>query len=198
MDKQEKDPNKDILAAKVIFLQEMIAEKTEQFSSMLEALKRFEGHSTGSKDIVEKFTNYVKKQQADILELANQQKLNPEICNFIKTILEGTRTYVRLICGDVEKVYFSKQGELLFLQQEIEKLAQQKLALEAQMNKLEDNAKKQEEEEVKLEQPASSVETATERKKKKRIRPDLDPTTRVGRAAMDLTDRRRKNQKKSP
>lgn len=197
MDKQEKDLGKDTLATKIAFLQEMIVEKTEQFNSMIEALKRHEGHTAGSKDIVEKFSNYVKKQQVDVEDLAVQQKLAPEIASFVKAVLEGTKAYVRSICGDVEKVYFSKQGELLFFQQEIEKLIQQKLAFENLMKKPEETVEKQETEQEK--QPDVSVEVADSApKKKKRVRPDQDPTTKVGRAAMDLVDRRRKNQKKSP
>lgn len=198
MDKQEKDLNsRDYLVAKVSFLQEMIVEKTEQFNLMFEVLKRHEGHSAGSKDIVEKFSNYVKKQQADIEDLTTQQKLVPEISKFIKAILEGTKTCVRSICGDVEKVYFSKQGELLFLQQEVEKLVQQKLALETQIEELEEASKASEQSVVEeiTNQPGDGV--VEKPRKKKRIRPDQDPTTRVGRASLDLVERRKKHQKKS-
>jgi multidrug efflux pump subunit AcrA (membrane-fusion protein) len=194
MDKQEKYLNKDTLITKVSFLQEMIAEKTEQFNLMIDVLKRYEAHAAGSKDIVEKFSNYVKKQQSDVEALKAQQKLTTDISNFVNAVLEGTKACVRSICGDVEKVYFSKQGELLFLQQEIEKLIKQKLTLETSIGALEEEVIK-EQEQKSLDVDAT---TADEPKKKKRVRPDQDPTTRVGRAALDLAERRRRHQKKSP
>jgi hypothetical protein len=198
MDKQEKDSNRDYLVAKASFLQEMIAEKTEQFNLMFEALKRYEGHAAGSKDVVEKFSSYIKKQQVDIEGLAVQQKLAPEISNFVKAILDGAKTCVRSICGDVEKIYFSKQGELLFLQQEIEKLIQQKLTLETSAKELEEASKTSEESVVEEVTSAPDDGVLEKSKKKKRVRPDQDPTTRVGKAALDLASRRKKYQKKSP
>lgn len=197
MDKQEKDLDKDSLVTKLTFIQELIAEKTEQFNSRLEALKRHEGHAAGSKDLVEKISNYIKKQQSDIDDLTAQQKLTPEISNFVKAVLEGAKSFVRLTCGDVEKVYFSKQGELLFIQQEAEKIVQQGLALEARIKELDEAASGQEEK-VSTQEDLSTERTVDKPKKKQRVRPDQDPTTKVGRAAMDLAERRRKNQKKSP
>jgi len=197
MDEQEKNLDRHAIEVKATFLQELIVEKNEQFNSKMEALKRYEGHVTGSKDLLEKISNYIKKQQSDVEDLVVQQKLTPEISNFVKAILEGTKSFVRLTCGDVEKIYFSKQGELLFIQQEAEKFAQQGLALDARIKQLDEVVKKQEES-VLAQEVASAVEEITDKpKKKQRIRPDQDPTTKVGRAAMDLAERRRKNQKKN-
>jgi len=196
MDEQEKNLDRHAIEVKATFLQELIVEKNEQFNSKMEALKRYEGHVTGSKDLLEKISNYIKKQQSDVEDLVVQQKLTPEISNFVKAILEGTKSFVRLTCGDVEKIYFSKQGELLFIQQEAEKFAQQGLALDARIKQLDEVVKKQEES-VLAQEVASAVDEITDKpKKKQRIRPDQDPTTKVGRAAMDLAERRRKNQKK--
>jgi len=145
MDEQEKNLDRHAIGVKATFLQELIVEKNEQFNSKMEALKRYEGHVTGSKDLLEKISNYIKKQQSDVEDLVVQQKLTPEISNFVKAILEGTKSFVRLTCGDVEKIYFSKQGELLFIQQEAEKFAQQGLALDARIKQLDEVVKKQEE-----------------------------------------------------
>ncbi len=192
--------NKDALTNRVSFLQEIISQKVLQFNEMLESLKKFEGYSTGSKEIVEKTSNHIKKQQAELDNLVTGQKISPEISKFISTILESVRSFVRLTCGDAERQYFSKQGELLFLQQEVEKLANTKLEYEQRIKDLDTATVK-----TKLEETAPKIEslpaqdksqTGVTTAKKKRVRPDQDPTTRAGRAALDIAERRKKYQKK--
>jgi hypothetical protein len=192
-----KNFDKDFLANKLVVLQEMIVEKTTQFNEMVESIKRFEGHSNGSKDLSEKIGNHIKKQQAEVAQLAVQQKLAPDISKFIEMVLESVRTFVRQACGDVERLYFSKQGEILFLQQELEKLLVSKKNCEQSLKELEALS----ESEVSLSSSTEDVATTpVEEKeqqptKKKRVRPDQDPTTRVGRAAMDIIERKRKGKK---
>ena len=189
-----KNADKDFLANKIVVLQEMIVEKTSQFNEMVETIKRFEGHSSGSKDLSEKIGNHIKKQQADVVQLATQQKIAPDISKFIEIVLENVRTFVRQACGDVERFYFSKQGELLFLQQEIEKLMILKNDCEQKLNQQNSIAVQQ-----KIESDSAKVSVAIETVEKsvkpKRVRPDQDPTTRVGRAAIDIKERKLKTKK---
>ena len=189
-----KNADKDFLANKIVVLQEMIVEKTSQFNEMVETIKRFEGHSSGSKDLSEKIGNHIKKQQADVVQLATQQKVAPDISKFIEIVLENVRTFVRQACGDVERFYFSKQGELLFLQQEIEKLMILKNDCEKKLNQQNSIAVQQ-----KIESDSAkasvAIETVEKSVKPKRVRPDQDPTTRVGRAAIDIKERKLKTKK---
>ena len=189
-----KNADKDFLANKIVVLQEMIVEKTSQFNEMVETIKRFEGHSSGSKDLSEKIGNHIKKQQADVVQLATQQKVAPDISKFIEIVLENVRTFVRQACGDVERFYFSKQGELLFLQQEIEKLMILKNDCEQKLNQQNSIAVQQ-----KIESDSAkasvAIETVEKSVKPKRVRPDQDPTTRVGRAAIDIKERKLKTKK---
>lgn len=189
-----KNADKDFLANKIVVLQEMIVEKTSQFNEMVETIKRFEGHSSGSKDLSEKIGNHIKKQQTDVVQLATQQKIAPDISKFIEIVLENVRTFVRQACGDVERFYFSKQGELLFLQQEIEKLMILKNDCEQKLNQQNSIAVQQ-----KIESDSAKVSVAIETVEKsvkpKRVRPDQDPTTRVGRAAIDIKERKLKTKK---
>jgi len=189
-----KNADNDFLANKIVVLQEMIVEKTSQFNEMVETIKRFEGHSSGSKDLSEKIGNHIKKQQADVVQLATQQKIAPDISKFIEIVLENVRTFVRQACGDVERFYFSKQGELLFLQQEIEKLMILKNDCEQKLNQQNSIAVQQ-----KIESDSAKVSVAIETVEKsvkpKRVRPDQDPTTRVGRAAIDIKERKLKTKK---
>jgi len=175
------------LQARIIFLQEMIDEKTKLFISSLESLKRLEGRSAGSKDLVEKISNYIKGQQADTDLLVVQQKMSQEICNFVKIVLDGVKSFAVLSGGDIDRIYFSKQGELLFIQQDVERLNQQKLDFQQQIEKLELEKKP-----VEIVLLGEDFEKST---KKKKIRPDQDPTTKAGRAAIDLAERRKKFKK---
>ena len=192
-----KNADKDFLVNKIVVLQEMIVEKTSQFNEMVETIKRFEGHSSGSKDLSEKIGNHIKKQQADVVQLAAQQKIAPDISKFVEIVLENVRTFVRQACGDAERLYFSKQGELLFLQQEIEKLVILKKKCEQSVKDLETPSEPQEISSSKIEEDVASASVEEEQKptKKKRVRPDQDPTTRAGRAAMDIAERKRRNKK---
>jgi hypothetical protein len=193
-----KNADKDFLVNKIVVLQEMIVEKTSQFNEMVETIKRFEGHSSGSKDLSEKIGNHIKKQQADVAQLATQQKLAPDISKFVEMVLENVRTFVRQACGDVERLYFSKQGELLFLQQEIEKLIISKKKCEQNLKELETPQEPQEvnsSSEVAEQSLDAAAEKEQQPAKKKRVRPDQDPTTRAGRAAMDIAERKKKAKK---
>jgi hypothetical protein len=192
-----KNVDKDFLVNKIAVLQEMIVEKTSQFNEMVETIKRFEGHSSGSKDLSEKIGNHIKKQQADVIQLAAQQKIASDISRFVEIVLENVRTFVRQACGDVERLYFSKQGELLFLQQEIEKLIISKNKCEQSIKDLEPPPEPQQVSSSKIKEDVNSapVEEKQQSTKKTRVRPDQDPTTRVGRAAMDIAERKRRNKK---
>lgn len=203
--------DKDVLLKRILFLQEIISEKIIQFNELVESIKRHEGHSIGSKELIEKTSDHIKKQQIVIGDMVSQQKTTLEISNFINMILENVKLFVSSVCGDAEKLYFFKQGELMFLKQEIEKLNKLKLEYEQKvevLNKeclskdescvndltvstLKENTKKSKEASIE-----GSTQDVGENKLKKKIRPDQDPNTRTGRAALDLAARRKKYEKK--
>jgi len=219
---QENKNDKGYLTAKVTILEEMIVEKTRHLNELFENIKRLEGYSSGSKEIVERVSSHIKKQQLDVANLESQKKLTSELSKFIEKVLENTRTYVRQVCGDVERVYFSKQGELLFLQQELDNLAKLKEECKTQLKVLELNEarikeeearaeeqraiQKQEEKKAKEERAKARKEKTSAKEVKKnndslnktktRIRPDKDPSTRVGQAVLDIAERKRKYREK--
>ena len=202
--------DKDILLKRILFLQEIISEKIIQFNELVESIKRHEGHSIGSKELIEKISNHVKNQQVGLENMTAQQKITLEISNFVSVILENVKLFVNTVCGDAERLYFFKQGELMFLKQEIEKLNKLKLEYERSIEVLEKERLSKEEscvsdsiavvlkedtkksKKVSIEGPLPSVGV---KKLKKKIRPDQDPDTRIGRAAIDLAERRKKFKK---
>lgn len=202
--------DKDLLSKRILFLQEIISEKIIQFNELVESIKRHEGHSIGSKELIEKISNQIKKQQVSLEDMTAQQKITLEISNFVSAILENVKLFVNTVCGDAERLYFFKQGELMFLKQEIEKLNKLKLEYERSIEVLEKERLSKEEscvndsiavvlkedteksKKVSIEGPLPSVGV---KKLKKKIRPDQDPDTRIGRAAIDLAERRKKFKK---
>jgi len=203
--------DKDVLLKRILFLQEIISEKIIQFNELVESIKRHEGHSIGSKELIEKTSDHIKKQQIVIGDMVSQQKTTLEISNFINMILENVKLFVSSVCGDAEKLYFFKQGELMFLKQEIEKLNKLKLEYEQKVEVLDKERLSKDEscvndltvstlkENTKKSKEASiegSTQDVGENKLKKKIRPDQDPNTRTGRAALDLAARRKKYEKK--
>ena len=203
--------DKDVLLKRILFLQEIISEKIIQFNELIESIKRHEGHSIGSKELIEKVSDHIKKQQVVVGDMVSQQQTTLEISNFINIILENVKLFVNAVCGDAEKLYFFKQGELMFLKQEIEKLNKLKLEYEQKVEVLDKERLNKEEscvndsatdtlKENTKKSKEASIEGSTpvdgENKLKKRIRPDQDPNTRAGRAALDLVARRKKHEKK--
>jgi len=195
--------DKDILLKRILFLQEIISEKIIQFNELVESIKRHEGHSIGSKELIEKISNHIKKQQVSLEDMTAQQKITLEISNFVSTILENVKLFVNTVCGDTERLYFFKQGELMFLKQEIEKLNKLKLEYERSIQVLEKERLSKDESCVNDSAAATLKEDSIEglspstgvKKLKKKMRPDQDPDTRIGRAAIDLAERRKKFKK---
>lgn len=192
--------NKDQAAAVVSFLDGLIAEKTTQLTMMLENLKRIEAQASGAKEISDKVGIYIKRQQTDALKLAEKQQFSPEISKFFDTALEAIRGFVRATCNDAERLYFLRQGEMLCLKAEVDKLSELKLQHE---QKVEDFKKQVKPVNVEGTKETNQLDDAAKKAKKnkeekaQRVRPDQDPTTRAGRAAMDIAERRKKYQKKS-
>jgi len=186
--------NKDQATAVASFLGGLIVEKTSQLTMMVENLKRVEAQVAGSKEISEKVGSYIKKQQLDAAKMVEKQQISPEVGKFFETAFEATRSFVRTTCSDVERLYFLRQGEMLCLKTEIDKLSELKSQHEQKVKDLEKKV-----EPVAVEAKSTNVEKSTKNKKEKaqRVRPDQDPSTRAGRAAMDIAERRRKYQKKS-
>lgn len=195
--------DKDILLKRILFLQEIISEKIIQFNELVESIKRHEGHSIGSKELIEKISNHIKKQQVSLEDMTAQQKITLEISNFVSTILENVKLFVNTVCGDTERLYFFKQGELMFLKQEIEKLNKLKLEYERSIEVLEKERLSKDEscvsDSVTVTLKEDSIEGLSPstgvKKLKKKMRPDQDPDTRIGRSAIDLAERRKKFKK---
>jgi len=175
-------------------LGELIVEKNSHFNSLVENLKKFEGYSTGAKETADKIMNYAKTQKLEISSLSSQKKLHPELAKFAEAILDKIVIAAGAAGGEGEKLFFTKQGEAISIKQEAEKLNSLKTAHDLKIKELELLKKK---EEAAQQVSASSNEEKVEKKRGPKPRPDKNPNTKIGRAAMDIMERRKKNKPKT-
>lgn len=185
--------NEKALKERFNLIEEIVVEKINAFNELFEKLKKLEANLEGSKTLSEKVNNHIKSQQSELAVLVNQNQISGDVSKFIVNILENTRNFLRSASGDVERLYFTKQGELIYLQKEIDNLGKLKSTYEEKLNSLEkEKSDKKPDVEQKDVAEISQENVATPLKKKqKRVRPDQDPTTKAGRAAMDLAARRK-------
>jgi hypothetical protein len=186
---QEKD-NTTIktLASRSKLLEELIVDKKTQLNSLVESLKRLEGYTVGSKELTEKIGKHVKQKKKELAELVSQQKLSKDISDFVETALNNVVNFSKNESLESDRLFYSKQGEIIFLRQDLEKLIVSKTNHDSAIKTRLEEAKKEEtkQEETKKEEVQKQKEQTT------RVRPDKDPTTRAGRAALDIAERRKK------
>lgn len=162
-------------------LGEITSEKNNQIISMVEVLKKLDGYALGTKESIEKVEKHVLSQKSDIAKLVIEKKITPEIASFIDVVLNSIVKFSKSITKDSEKLFFAKQGELSFAQQELEKYVT--------LKKNHDDAAASAEKDLQRESEKPSDQPE---KKQIKTRPDKDPTTKVGRAAIDIAERKKR------
>jgi len=179
---------KDELNTRIKFLNELIDGKTSQLEMMNDALKKVEIFSAGSKDIGNKVDEFIRVQKKELNELVIQGKLSEEIKNFTDSVINIIQIFSKKSSEENEKLHFIRQGEFIFLSQEIERLTSLKKNHEVALEKMNQNEVKKTFEDVHTE-----IEKDVKKEKKIRIRPDKDPNTVLGRTSMRLVEARRKS-----
>jgi len=176
---EEKSFDLKTLASRIQVISEMVEAKTSQLSTLSENLKRVDGYVLGSKESIEKVEKYLKQQKNELKELTAQGKMSKEISSFLENVLNAILSFIKSIPLDAERLFFSKQGETAFLKQDIEKLTFLKKNHESAVKNAEKEEPKKETKEIKEEEP-------------QRVRPDKNPHTKIGQAAIDIAERKRK------
>lgn len=105
-------------------LNELIAEKTLQINTNAENLKRIEDYCLGVKNVNDKIVENIKLQKKEILDLISKGRLTIELSTILHSVLNNIKTIVFNSTKDGEKLFYTKQGELISLKQELEKLKQ--------------------------------------------------------------------------
>ena len=178
----------NMMATRVRLLTELIGDKTTSLNSMIENIKKLDGYVLGSKESISKVEEHIKKQKKELVELLTQKKIPQEVASLIDGVLRSTSAFAKNVAMDAERLFYSKPGEMIFLKQDIEKLSSIKANHESEL----ENVQKQQEEkaETKEATPVKADEPVQE--KKQPVRPDKNPNTKIGRAAMDIMERKKK------
>jgi hypothetical protein len=155
---------------------------------MIENIKRLDGYVLGSKESIAKVEEHIKKQKKELVELLTQKKIPQEVANLIDGVLRSTSAFAKNVAMDAERLFYSKQGEMIFLKQDIEKLSSIKANHESALT----NVQKQQEEKTETKQATPVKADEPVQEKKQPVRPDKNPNTKIGRAAMDIMERKKK------
>lgn len=180
--------NKEALEAKISILKDLAQKKDSSVKELSGLLKQFEVQSATSRELFEKLDAFVVNKRVDIKSnIRANSEIEKNLLALVEKTLEEIRAYARLTFGQPEKLYVYKQSEILFMKNEIEELNLIKDDCEKSLNEI--LLKK---EEMSKELNADVKDVVDEKKaRKKRVRPDQDPTTAAGRAVMDLVKRKK-------
>ena len=123
-----------------------IAESTrKEIEELRETLKRIDGFAYGHKEIASKFKDHVKKQQDELVGLANEGKIAPAVVNFVSSYSLSSQKFINEAENDARKLLHTRQGELIALVSNEEKLRTLASKIEEEINGLMQEAKKEEE-----------------------------------------------------
>lgn len=192
MDDTKKEQSTETTTAKIELLEDLITENSKIIDLMIENIKKLDSYAGGSRESADKVIKFVEAQKSEFLKIIEKENINDikQLTNLVMLLLNSVLEQTRKIAKEAENLYFAKQGELLFAKQGLDKLKNLKKNYRDSLNenkpKQEDDANKEKE------QTQSSQDAPTSR-----IRPDKNPNTRVGKAALDLAERRKKYKNKN-
>jgi len=164
---------------KIKLLDELIAQKTNHLNKIKEALKTFEAYSIGVREIIEKNEPKIKHSQKEALDLFGQQKINLEVYAFIRDALDDLYNSGKNNLQEIERIFLTRQLEVAMLTQDVENITNIKSLSVNKVHELE------------------TVVELNKKSQERNHRPDQDPNTIAGRAAMDVASRKNKAKKSS-
>ena len=212
--------NSDSLKNKLEIIDSFIGSTTDELKILEENINKIEGFSFGAKDLADKFKGHVKKTQSEIIDLLNEQKITQPIANLLNSSLLGSLKFVKEGAIEADRIFYVRQGEILGIKTRIKKLIsldslikQELIKAEKEENVLTEVAVLSEEfseiensfnDEIKEAESLHGtyeddqsvvVEFPEEPTEDVKVRPDKNSKTKVGRAALDLAERRKKASK---
>jgi hypothetical protein len=163
----------DLQKQKTELLEDLLKQKMSQANALKESMKTIEAYTTGTKDIAKKIKDVTSSKKKECLDLFVSQKINPDVYQYINDVINAYNNIVISAETESDKIVYTKQCEMNFLSQEYSRT---KELQSVELNKLND----------------LQVAQAMEKKRSERqYRPDQDPNTPAGRAAMDLMARKK-------
>ena len=159
---------------KVQTIEQFIERKNNQLTLLREGLKIAEALNYGIKNVSKKIDDIVLPKKPDVFQLLMDGKVSPDTYKMISDMMGAIESTLKSSSQDAEKILYTRQCEINFLQNDI---AQLKTELENAISSLTELEK--------IPEPATKEEKKTEY-----IRPDKNPNTRIGKAALDLAARK--------
>lgn len=163
----------DIQNQKNIFLEEILRQKLAQIENLKQGTKTIEAYVAGLKSISNRVKESWNNKKEESINMLLEQKLTPEAYKYFLETLESLNKFSIESEIEAEKLLFSKQCEINALSQEFNKL---KELHKSGIEKLE---------EIKV------LEVMAKKSAEREHRPDQDPNTAIGKAAIDLMARKR-------
>jgi hypothetical protein len=196
------------LSHDVEFLDQLISSMIEEFKTLEASLKQIEGFSFGCKETSDKFENYILKHKAEILNLEKEGKIHQAVGSLLNVAANNSLNFIKERAKEADKLHHIRLGEILGIKNRTTKLSVLIDSKKSEIEKLrvEDETTENvtaESMEVTREEPSVSqpveVPNITEDSpsvEESKIRPDKNPHSRTGQAAMDLMQRRKKSKEK--
>lgn len=167
----------DDVKTRLKFLDELLEERNRQLDLLRSSTKSVEGYVIGIKELASANDNLFLQQKRGVMDLLSQQKLPHESFQVVDSILTNFYLTNKNAAFEAEKVLLGRQCEVMLFSQEVDRLSQTKVNLTRKLEELQ-------------------IKATLEKRKESGVRPDQDPNTHAGRAAIDLQIR--KKRKKLP
>jgi chromosome segregation ATPase len=153
------------LEHKIQVLEELAASMQQDAEDLRETLKRLDGFAYGHKELVGKYKGHVEKQQEELAGLVKSSNLAPAVANFVLTYTAKSQKFLENAQLDARKLLHTRQGELVSLVSQLEKLKVSIESVKSEIEALKEEEKKEAPLAVSLvEEP---VETPSEKSEKK-------------------------------
>lgn len=190
--------------SKIEVMKNLLKSMEEESSALNGSVKRLDSYKFGLKDISNKFKDHVEKKRKELSIQIKEGKLNQQIANLIFNHLNDSHQFLKNESNEAEKFFNVRQGELLSLRNQIKKIndiivdleARSRAELEVEENKssLEEKSSSENPSEDEIEVKFDiEEESQSSKAQEERIRPDKNPNTKIGRAAIDLAERKRQS-----
>lgn len=167
--------NIETVKIRLALLDELIEEKNQLLESLRTSMKGVEGYVIGVKELSTNNENLFSQHKNNVLDLLAQQRISHENYHVFDSILTSFYLTNKNAAVEAEKLLLSRQCEVAVIVKEIENISKKRQQLILRIEEL-------------------NVQIAIEKRRENGVRPDQDPNTQAGRAAMDLVAR--KNAKK--
>jgi hypothetical protein len=155
----------------------IIKQKTEQLDRARELIRSLETYAAGSREVIEKNEIKLKEFHGLILDLFSNHTVDLSTCMRLLAVHDEILEVGKSATRGLNQTFAVKQTEIALLSQDIESAREAGAVCQKKIDELE------------------IVIALQKRKKEREHRPDQDPSTPQGRAALDITARKNRNKK---